>query len=158
MELVDLMKKIAGAGIDLEVGANGQGFTAHSDRPLTDQQRAYLRRHKDVLLSQLRQVEPQASPPPLTEGDREAVTESIDERAAIMEYDGGLSRADAEQEARAAMRVYQVRVAMPDNRPPRWCTMLAPGCDHPAAIDAANGQFGTTRVLDVIEHKFTLRS
>ncbi|MBK5970904.1 hypothetical protein CCR91_19600 [Thiorhodovibrio winogradskyi] len=72
------------------------------------------------------------------------------ERAAIMEFDVGLRRPEAEQQARSLMRVYRVLVAM-DDEPARWCTLLAPGCDITQAQRAAVAQFGAARVLEVRE-------
>jgi hypothetical protein len=55
----------------------------------------------------------------------EAIAEHLAERAAIMEYDGGLSRDQAESEARKALRVFEYQIT--DN-PGSWLTMIAPGC------------------------------
>ena len=89
----------------------------------------------------------------LTAADYEAIAEAIEERAAIREFEGGESREVAEREAHAAMRVFRILVAMPDERPPRWVTMIAPGCTLKDAKDEASGRFGTERVLDVKEHQ-----
>lgn len=95
-----------------------------------------------------RPPEPKTDPPPLTDEDQASITEAVVERAAIMEFDGGLPRPEAEQQARSLMRVYRVRVAM-DDEPARWCTLLAPGCDITQAQHAAVAQFGAERVLEV---------
>lgn len=88
-------------------------------------------------------------PPPLTTEDLE---EAVAERAAIMEYDGGVPRATAEAQARRAMRVYRCLVAMPEGHPgePKWVTMLLPGVETlDGAREAAQWRFGTDRVLEV---------
>lgn len=83
----------------------------------------------------------------------EAIEESIEERAAIREFDGGEDRETAEREARAGMSVYDVHVTMPDERAPRWVTMIAPGCDLAQAQLAAESQFSASRVISVREHQ-----
>lgn len=97
-----------------------------------------------------RPPEPKIDPPPLTDEDQESITDAVQERAAIMEFDGGLPRAEAEQQARSLMRVYRVLVGMADTDP-RWCVMLAPGCDITEARGTAVARFGAERVLDVRE-------
>lgn len=89
-----------------------------------------------------------ADPPPLPIEAREAIAESIEERAAIREFDGGEPRATAEHEARVAMRVYNLLIAMPEG-PPKWAVMLAPGRDLEQATDDACRRFGADRVLRI---------
>lgn len=96
-----------------------------------------------------------AAPPDLTADERADVREALDERAAIMEFDGGLPRPEAEVQAARLMRVYRVRVAMGEGEPDRWAVMLAPGCVLPEARRAAALQFGAERVREVIEHQPT---
>lgn len=50
------------------------------------------------------------------------------------------------------MRAYHALIAMPNDRPPRWLTLLAPRCDLIAASDILTHQFGSDRVLRVIKH------
>ena len=83
----------------------------------------------------------------------EAVEESVEERAAIREFDGGEDRDTAEREACDAMHVFDVHVTMPGERAPRWVTMLAPGCNLAQAQLAAEIQFTASRVIRVREHK-----
>ena len=119
---------------------------------ITDEHRRLIRTHKPELLSLLtRRPMPV---PPLPPPDREAIREAIAERAAIREYDGGESRPLAEHQAHAAMRVYQVLVAMDPGQPPRWATLLAPGCELAEATHAAQGRFGPKRVLEIHERPF----
>jgi hypothetical protein len=73
------------------------------------------------------------------------IQEHLEERAAIMEYDGGLTRKQAETEARRNMRVYEYRLTdSPDSR----LTMIAPGCDLEEARESLHKRFGD-RLLDV---------
>lgn len=88
-------------------------------------------------------------PPPLTEAERADLHEALEERAAIMEFDGGLPRVEAEQEARRLVRAYRVQVAMP-GAAPKWAAMIAPGCDLHEARRAAELQFGPKRVLSFL--------
>ena len=63
---------------------------------LTPEQRAYIRAHKVLLLEELRA---ETTPPPPVELDQEA----LEERAAIMEFEAGFSRDEAERRALALM-------------------------------------------------------
>jgi hypothetical protein len=91
----------------------------------------------------------QPEPPPLTPGDLADIEEAVEERAAIREFDAGEPKAVAEQEARAAMRAFQVLVDMGQGQPARWVTMIAPGCDLAQAREAALWRF-PGRVLEVL--------
>lgn len=90
------------------------------------------------------------APPALTPAEQQDIRDAVAERAAIQEYDGGLSRAQAQQTARGAMRVFRACVDMGPDRPAHWVTMLLPGCDLQAAAKAAAWQF-PGRVLDLLE-------
>ena len=79
----------------------------------------------------------------------DAVTEYLEERAAIMEYDGGLPREQAEAEARRALRVYEYRLV--DN-PDAWLVMIAPSCDLGQANMTCYNKFGSDRVIAVREY------
>lgn len=83
----------------------------------------------------------------------EAVREVYEERAAIQEYDGGLSRKEVETEARAAMRVYEYRLTDNGLDGP-WLILLAPGCDLLEAEHSLKNRFGVDRVLGVRERGF----
>ena len=152
MDLQATLDRIAAAGIRLGIDGSGQGITVESAAPLTPDQRDYLRRHKPEILAHLRQQGATPArppePPPLTDAERADIAEAVAERAAIMEYDGELSRPDAEAAAVARMRVYRVQIAQPTG-PPVWAVMLAPGCDLPEATRAAHNQFGANRVLSI---------
>ena len=83
-----------------------------------------------------------------------AIREHLAERAAIQEYDGGLTRKQAEAEARRALRVYEYRLT--DN-PDAWLVMIAPGCDLEQAIRTCHNKFGPERVLEVLVYKHSVR-
>ncbi len=68
---------------------------------LTAAQRAYIRAHKAVLLEELRaELAPEPLPPLVPAFDQDA----FEERAAILEYDAGFSRDEAERRALTLMR------------------------------------------------------
>ncbi len=78
----------------------------------------------------------------------EDAREYFQERAAIGEFDGGLSRKDTE--AQAARRVFEYRLA---DGPGQWLVVLAKPGDGLAEItESLRGRFGTERVLEVRHH------
>ena len=87
-----------------------------------------------------------------TEHD-DAIREHLEERAAIQEYDGGLSREQAEREARKALRVFEYRLA--DN-PNAWLVLIAPGCGLEEARENLRERFGS-RLLDIRKHNHAHR-
>ncbi len=87
-------------------------------------------------------------PPPLTPEDREDIRESIDERAAIQEYDGGLPRAGAEREAKAGIRVYRYRLI--DSK--GWCTLISPQWSLEEAKRNLRGRYDD-RLVEVVQHE-----
>jgi hypothetical protein len=116
-----------------------------------------LRARKTELLAVLRRPRLAAvpDPPPLTDAERDDIAGHLAERAAIQEHDGGLPRAEAERQARGAMRVYRYRLA---DAPPwapgeQWLTLLAPGCDLAEARRALELRHGAERVLEVRVHE-----
>ena len=67
---------------------------------LTDAQRAYIRAHKVLLLAELRaELAPEPLPPLVPALDQDA----FEERAAILEFEAGFSRDEAERRALALM-------------------------------------------------------
>lgn len=78
----------------------------------------------------------------------EAIAEHMAERAAIQEYDGGLTRKQAQREARRTLRVYEYRLI--DN-PDTWLVLIAPGCDLVEAQQGLRDRFGS-RLLDTRIH------
>lgn len=112
-----------------------------------------MRFHESLLFQQSQGSD--LHPPPLTDEDEEAIREARDERAAIMEFDGGLSRADAEEQAVAAVPVYRYKLT---DRPPcdpagtSWCTAILPGFCLEAAREHLANIYGADRVAEVVEH------
>jgi hypothetical protein len=78
----------------------------------------------------------------------EAIAEHLAERAAIQEYDGGLTRKQAEAEARRALRVFEYRLT---ENPDSWLVLIAPGCDLDEARESLRQRFGN-RLLDTRKH------
>jgi hypothetical protein len=142
MDASTVLHNLTSAGI--KVIADDGNLRAWPRSRITDAYRQLIWGYKLELLALL-QV------PTLTVEDEEAIAETIDERAAIREYDGGEPPEVAEREAHAAMRVYRALIAMPDDRTPRWVTILLPGVDDvEEARQAAGWQFGPDRVIDVV--------
>jgi hypothetical protein len=152
MSAVETFAAAQAAGV--RIGIDGANLLLEADHAPPPDLLDALRRDKPEILTLLRARETrEASPPALPPEDQEAISEAIEERAAIREFDGGETREVAEQQARSAMRIYRALVAMPDDRPPRWVTMLLPGVDDlEEARQAAHWQFGPERVLDVRPH------
>ena len=69
------------------------------------------------------------------------VRESLEERAAIMEYDGGLPRATAEHEARQSMHVYVYRHA---SKPDIDLFAIMPNCNLEEARESLALRFGSS--------------
>ncbi len=144
-----ILARLTEAGITVTLTPDGTALAYESPRRLTEDQRAYLRHYKPALLEFLRQA---GDPPPLDPDTREAIDEAIDERAAIHEHDADEPRPVAESNARGAMRVYDLLVAMGPDQPPKWTTLLAPGCDLAEARRSAAGRFGADRLLQIKLH------
>ena len=134
------LTRMQAAGLVLR--AEGERLHYRSPVPLTATQIEFLRQHKAELLRLL-------TSPPLTPQDHDAMQEAIEERAAIRQFDGGEPCEVAEQQARAAMRVYQYRIT---DKPTSWLTLIAPGCDLDEAHRLLAWRFGG-RLIEVIEHR-----
>ena len=87
--------KMRQAGFELAITKRGGLWVEPASR-LTDAQRAYIRANKVLLLAELRA---ETTPPPPVELDQEA----LEERAAILEFEAGFSRDEAERRALALM-------------------------------------------------------
>jgi hypothetical protein len=100
---VDVLERAKAAGIELTVIGDRVKLRAPG-RPPVDLLEA-MRQHKAELLALLtereRQTEIEAA---------ESIGEHLAERAAIMEFDGGLPREQAEVEARRISNVYRFRL------------------------------------------------
>lgn len=83
----DLLGELRRAGFTLDVA--GKALLVAPAGRLNDSLRAWIRFHKESLVALLLE---------------ESETENFEERAAIMEHDGGLSREEAEAAARALIQ------------------------------------------------------
>ncbi len=83
----------------LHLHADDERLLAEPRDLITDSHRALIRTHKPELLAHLRA----ANEPDDHQAD---LAELVEERAAIMEFDGGLSREEAERIAKSAARDY----------------------------------------------------
>jgi len=100
---MDALKEIKQAGLIISLA--GDQLKVDNAERLTDRLRSLIRTNKPALVSQLSRTN--AAKANELQND---IREQIEERAAIMEFDGGLSRKEAEQAATAAIRVYCFRV------------------------------------------------
>lgn len=100
----DLLTEARGAGVTIDV----DGTELLAEGPLTDELVNRLKEHKAELLRMLS-----------AEVMDENAREHLEERAAIAEHDGELSRDEAQTEA--ARRVFEYRIT--DN--PRWLMLIA---------------------------------
>lgn len=146
MDAEQALKRLSAAGIAIAVRGNDLDVTYQTEP--TAQQWDWLKANKPVLLRLL--SAPPSPPADLTDDDREAIRETFEERAAIHEFDGGLSRPEAERQAREAIRIYHYRLT---DKPASWLTMIAPGCDLDQARYALTNTFGPNRLVDVVEYQ-----
>lgn len=144
MTASDLLRSLSADGFIMRIVDGGRLSVTPAAR-LTDQLRLLIRQHRDALVDLLSS----RTPPPLTAAERQDITEAVAERAAIMEFDGGLPRPMAESEAASRMRVYQALIAMLDGSDPKWLVYLAPGTTLAEAQQELTRKFGADRVLDV---------
>ncbi|MDD5319145.1 MAG: hypothetical protein PHD43_00765 [Methylococcales bacterium] len=79
--------------------------------------------------------------------ESESIREYVEERAAIMEFDGGLSRKEAEQAAAKAIRVYCYRVK---DKPISELTVIMPNTELDEAYQKLKLKYGD-RLLTVYE-------
>lgn len=79
MCIAEMIGHFEDKGIGISLGYTGK-LRVDSKEPLNDEQRQYLSKHKPEIIKHL----------------IESGLEAAEERAAIMEYDGGLSRKEAE--------------------------------------------------------------
>ena len=123
--------------------------------------RARLRTYKPALLALLADASESPSsgdtdtdrnlprwldPPHLSAEDHETILEAIAERAAIREIEGGQSRRFAEQEARAAMRVYRALLKTASG-PAHWATLILPGYNRAEATAHASRRWRSSQIL-----------
>lgn len=146
MTAATLLADLEAQGIELTLTEHGT-LRYRGDKAAVDGWLPEILDHKPELIGLLRD---RHSPtiPPLTAEQKAAITEAIEERAAIQEHDGGLSRSQADRQATRAMRIYRYRVA---DHPHEWLTLIAPGCDLEEARRTLVGQFGAARLIAVEE-------
>lgn len=136
---MNTLLKIKEAGFDISLV---DGFIEISPADaLTDIQRDYIKTHKQELIRQLSGTQLQQD-----------IREQIEERAAIMEYDGGLSRQEAEQAAAAAIRVYCYRVK---EKPNSELVAIMPNTELNEAYENLRLKYGD-RLLTVYESTHSL--
>lgn len=146
MNAAVLLANLRAAGLRLDITERG---TLHyqGDQSAVDRWLPRIRQCKADLMALL---SADTVPPPLTPDQHTGIHEAIAERAAIQEHDGGFSRAEAEFQARRAMRVYRYRLT---DRPADWLVMIAPGCDLEEARHSLIARFGVERLLEVQIHR-----
>ena len=147
MTAATLLADLEAQGIELTLTEHGT-LRYRGDKAAVDGWLPEIRDHKPELIGLLRDRHP-AAIPPLTAEQQTDIAEAIAERAAIMEYDGGLPHQQAEVQAARAMRVYRYRVT---DHPLEWLTLIAPGCDLEEARQTLIWRFGAHRLIDVLEH------
>src|SRR3989344_9161898 len=91
-----LIQQVQAAGGTIH--ATGGRLRLSAPRPLPSVLVEGLRTHKAEVLAYL------------SDDHAENIREHLEERAAIQEYDGGLPRERAEEQARSALRVYEYRL------------------------------------------------
>lgn len=146
MNATTLLANLRAAGVRLDITERGT-LRYQGDQSAVDCWLPRIRQSKAELLALL---SADTGPPPLTPEQRNGIREAIAERAAIQEYDGGLSRSEADAQARHAMRVYRYRLT---ERPADWLVMIAPGCDLDEARRTLIARFGSERLLEVQRHR-----
>lgn len=127
------LSKIQSAGFVVSI-VNGNLNVTPTKTELTDTQRTFIKSHKSEIIKQLSVAQIQQN-----------IRDQIEERAAIMEFDGGLLRADAELAAAKSMRVYCYRVT---DKPNSELTVIMPNTELIEAEAKLKEKFGD-RLLSV---------
>ncbi len=125
--------KIQSAGFDVAL-VNGNLNVTPTKTELTDAQRIFIKKHKTEIVKEFSATQLQQD-----------IRERTEERAAIMEFDGGLSRQDADVAATKAMRVYCYRVT---DKPDSELVTLKPNVELAEATQELKERYGD-RLLDV---------
>jgi hypothetical protein len=141
MNARELIETCRSRGVKLEAAGDGLAF----EGPLTGALLDELRAHKPEILALLR------------DEAREAVTESWEERAAIMQHDAGMSRVNAEHAAvvstaqrigKPRLRVWAVRIRTGERVD--GMTLIDPEClDDSEMVADLRRRFGEGRVVSV---------
>ncbi len=125
--------KIQSAGFDVAL-INGNLNVTPTKKPLTDIQRIFIKKHKTEIVKEFSATQLQQD-----------IRERTEERAAIMEFDGGLSRQDADVAAAKSMRVYCYRVT---DKPDSELVTLKPNVELTEATQELKERYGD-RLLEV---------
>lgn len=131
---MNVLSEINQAG--LQISLAGEQIKIANPKKLTDGLRSLIRNNKQEIIRQLSAAQHQQD-----------IRECIEERAAIMEFDGGLSRKDAERAAAAAIRVYCYRVK---DKPNSELVVIMPNTELDEAYASLRLRFGD-RLLTVYE-------
>lgn len=137
---MNILDEINQAGLSLTL--EGNLIKVSNPDCLTDDLRNLIRNNKPEIVSQLSKSKSAQSNELVKD-----IQEQIEERAAIMEYDGGLSRHDAEQAAAAAIKVYCYRVT---DKPNTELTVIMPNTSLLDAHESLTLRFGD-KLLSVYE-------
>ena len=127
------LSQIKDAGFDVVIMNDG-GLAVAPASKLTPVWREFVKSNKPEIFNQLSGAQL-----------LQDIRERVEERAAIMEFDGGLSRKDAEQAAAAAIRVYCYRVT---DKPSSELSVIMPNTELPEAIEILNDKYGD-RLIEV---------
>jgi protein-disulfide isomerase-like protein with CxxC motif len=112
----DLVTKLRAAGITLSL--DGGNLVATPKAAITDELRSLIRAHKADILAALAQEQAAA----------QDLREAFEERAAVLQHDAGLPRADAELEAARITATYA------RNRGYLWATLRAALAGYPSLL------------------------
>ena len=135
---MDILSEIIQAGLSITLV--GEQIKVSNPSCLTDELRNLIRSNKQAIVAQLSRTKTAQFNELLQD-----IRGQIEERAAIMEFDGGLSRHDAEQAATSAIRVYCYRVS---DKPDRELTVIMPNTELDEAVEKLKVKYGD-RLLDV---------
>ncbi len=140
MSVTGLIQDVEQVGGRLAL-VDGRLRVSRDTGPLAEELIAALRQHKAEIIAVLRDQEA-----------RQHVQEYFEERSAIREYDGELSREKAEAETKKEMPVFEYQLAENGPNGPRLI-YFAPGCSLAEAEQSLRQQFGPDRVLAVRQHQ-----
>jgi hypothetical protein len=116
------------------------------DQSTVDHWLPQIRQSKAELLALLSD---DTGPAPLAPDQRNGIHEANAERAAILEYEAGMARPQAEAQVRGAMRVYRYRLT---DRPADWL-VIAPDYELDEARRSLIARFGIARLIEVQIHR-----
>lgn len=142
---MDILHEINLAG--LSISLDGDRIKVDNAARLTDGLRALIRKNKPDIIARLSKTNVAHN-----NELQQAIREQIEERAAIMEYDGGLSRKDAEQQAARATRAYCYRVI---DKPDRELWVIMPNTGLAGATASLKERYGD-RLITVYENPYSL--